>query len=342
MTKRIGLPGHSIVDLLPRDFKRKVRESIDANRALIEEAHEALGRVLSVTYMPLADIRQSFVFMVDQTDRTHAVERCRRYAKDLELINQKLTETQAQLVQSEKMAALGAFVAGVVHELNSPVGALEAQIDVMTRAAKMVKESVEDLGAEVMGTSRAKRAIRAIEESAAMSSQAFRRVQRVLASLKEFAQIDRSNVQANDIHRGIESTLELLNHKLEDRITVVRSFGLVPPVESVQGELNQVFMHILSNAAEAIDGKGVIYVRTGEEKGNAVIIVRDTGCGISEETLETLFTPLVEKKGARVAMHLGLATSYRILEAHHGSIALASEVGEGTTVTVRIPAVYQG
>ena len=140
-----------------------------------------------------------------------------------------------------------------------------------------------------------------------------------------------------DLHEGIESTLTLLRHRLEERITVERRYGDLPEILCYPNRLNQVFMNVLLNAIQAIEERGTITIGTRREAGDAVVEFGDTGVGVPADRLDRIFDPGFTTKGSGVGTGLGLSISYRIVEEHRGSIVLSSEPGRGTGVTIRLP-----
>ena len=140
-----------------------------------------------------------------------------------------------------------------------------------------------------------------------------------------------------DIHRGIDTTLTLIQQELKDGISVVKEYGGIPEIACYPGELNQVFMHLLTNAAQAVKEKGTITIRTCVKNGDVHIQIVDTGIGISQEKIKRLFDPDFTREGSRVKAGLGLFTSYNIIRKHGGGIKVESEVGKGSTFTVILP-----
>jgi signal transduction histidine kinase len=181
-------------------------------------------------------------------------------------------------------------------------------------------------------------ALRTLDSDADVTLEATRRVSRIVQDLKSFVRLDEAAIQEVDLRDGLASTLNLMEHDFGNRIRVVRDFGSIPVVRCNPGEMNQVFMNLLTNARQAIDDNGTITVRTFEEAPNVCIEISDTGVGIPEVHMGRLFDPTITKKGARVKAGLGLFTSYNIVKKHDGNIAVESEVGKGTTFTLTLPA----
>ncbi len=251
----------------------------------------------------------------------------------------ELREAQTQLVQSEKMAALGDLVAGVAHEINTPLGAIVSNIDLMARALDRVRGSLADPAQRDAALGYVTR----VADTVAVSREAARRITGIVGSLRNFARLDETERKAVDLHEGIESTLLLAQHLFKNRITVRRHYGELPRVDCFPNQLNQVVLNILVNAAHAIDGAGEISVSTHtapatETRPESVVIeIVDTGCGIPPEHLGRIFDPGFTTKGVGVGTGLGLAICYRIVAAHHGRIDVDSTPGRGTTVRITLP-----
>ncbi len=273
-------------------------------------------------------------------------EKVKERTRDIELKNdtlqetlEQLTETQNQLVLKEKMASLGNLVAGVAHEVNNPIGAVCSAADVSRRCLEKIKgclktsPSLEDLHA----SDTFQKSLRLLEENTKVTNMATERVSRIVRSLKDFARLDEAELQKADIHDGIDSTLTLIQHELKNRISVEREYGQLPLVQCFPNQLNQVFMNILVNAAQAIEGEGVIKIRTTAENGSAGIEIEDTGKGISSDKIDKIFDPGFTTKGVGIGTGLGLSISYNIVEKHNGEISVNSEVGKGTVFRIRLP-----
>jgi signal transduction histidine kinase len=253
----------------------------------------------------------------------------------------ELREAQAQLVQSEKMAALGGLVAGVAHEINTPLGAVASTIDLVARALAKMGEACAD-------PTQLPAAQRYLERTTGLTEtcrEACRRIATIVRSLRSFSRLDEAEHKPADLHEGLDSTLTLVGHLLKDRIVVHREYGGLPLVDCHANQLNQVFLNLLVNAAQAIEGRGEITIRTRHEPAVApgaaatvTIEIADTGRGIAPEHLARIFDPGFTTKGVGVGTGLGLAISYRIVEQHHGRIEVESAPGPGTTFRIVLPA----
>jgi len=255
----------------------------------------------------------------------------------LEQALEELRNTQAQLLQDGKMAALGNLVAGVAHELNNPVGAIRSAADVSSRAVDRVRATLangEDATKAAEDVERMVELIRANIDNTALATE---RIERIVKSLRSFTRLDESPFQQADIHEGIEATLTLLEPEIPERVEIVREFEEIAPAYMYPGEMNQVFMNLISNALQAVDGRGTITIGTRAENGSIHVEITDTGRGIPEEKIEHLFEPGFTRKHSTVRMRTGLYTSNNIVRNHLGELKVDSVVGSGTTFRISIP-----
>ncbi len=270
-------------------------------------------------------------------------------------LNRKLQETKSQLLQSEKLASIGQLAAGVAHEINNPIGYVKSNIhalqDYVTTLLGLIDaydRRAQELGAT--GTDVAdlmKRRREAdldfmredIGKLLGESAEGVSRVQRIVQDLKDFSHVDQAEWKVADINKGLESTLNIVANELKYKADVVRDFSALPPIECLPQQLNQVFMNILVNAAQAIDGHGTITIRTrAEHDGGVVIEISDTGRGIPPEQLNRIFDPFFTTKGIGEGTGLGLSIAYGIINKHQGRIEVQSSVGKGTTFRITLPA----
>jgi two-component system NtrC family sensor kinase len=252
-------------------------------------------------------------------------------AEELVRTNQKLRETQAHLIHSEKMAGLGQLVAGIAHEINNPLAFVINNIFI-------VQETLEKLaveGAQLPPGGAAK--ISKMQARMTNANAGATRVKDLVTKLRTFSRLDEGTVKTVNIHESIESVLLFLRHRMEGRIEVERNYGDVEMLTCFAGALNQVLMNIIANAIDAIDGPGRITLATGQQDGHFVIRVRDTGKGISEEIRNRVFEPFFTTKPIGQGTGLGLAVSFGIMKAHQGSLDFSSKLGEGTEFTLKIP-----
>lgn len=255
----------------------------------------------------------------------------------------EIRDTQAQLVQSEKMAALGKLTAGIAHEMNTPIGAIRSTMDVLSRSSAKLEQIVENSEtlAEVKNSSGYQKSLKILKENSQVSQTASDRIAKIVSSLRNFTRLDESEFQRADLDEGIESTLTLIQHEIRDGIAVVKEFTGIPEINCYPSELNQVFMTLLTNAAQAIESEGTITIRTHADERNVYVSISDTGKGIPPEQLGALFEFSFTTIGSRVGVGLGLPNAYNIVRKHNGEIEVESEVGKGTEFTITLPRVEQ-
>jgi signal transduction histidine kinase/pSer/pThr/pTyr-binding forkhead associated (FHA) protein len=258
---------------------------------------------------------------------------------ELETANKILQETQAELVQTQKMASLKHLVAGVAHEMNNPLGALQSCVMTIEQASNIIRDATQNGGLAEIGDAATKpgKALALILDSAANSKNPLGRIAAVVKSLKNFALLDQAEIKYLDIHEGIDSVLDLLSVYFQDRIKIVREYGSIPPIHCYARDINQVFMNILTNATEAISGSGTITITTGYDADFVTVSIADTGRGIPNEDLPKIFDPGFTTRGVGVGTGLGLAIVHSIIETHHGTVSVQSETGKGSAFLIRLP-----
>lgn len=242
-------------------------------------------------------------------------------------------------VSTAHLQTLGMLVAGIAHELNTPLGALQSDQDVLQRALSRLTLILEDDVVDATELDEVRRIVRAIGEIQRVDALAVERMGKIVTGLRSFGRLDQAEIDVVDVHEGLESTLAILRHEITGRIAVVREFGELPPLKCHPHQLNQLFMNLLLNAAQSIRGEGTITIRTSRQGEEVKLEVEDTGVGIPEENLTRIFEPGFSTKDSRVGMGIGLLICHRIVEQHQGRISVRSRVGVGTTFIVQIPLV---
>jgi len=246
-------------------------------------------------------------------------------------------DAMADAVNAAKMATLGALAAGVAHELNTPMGALNSNHDVLKRALARLQHILADEVVEPSELNEVRRVVAAIHDVLQVNDLAVARMVELVNSLRTFGRPDRALIDRVDLRETLESALTLLAHRTRDRITVVRELEPIPPVQCYPQEIGQVVMNLLVNAIQAIDGAGTVTVRTRALESAVQIDVEDTGIGIPEEFLGRIFEPGFTTKGSRVGMGLGLLLTRQVVERHRGRIGVRSTSGKGSLFTVSLP-----
>lgn len=326
---RIAIPMLAQETLVGVLFARRKHESVlrksDETLATIVANHTAVALQNAQLYEGLRRMNEELE------------ERVKERTAELERKHRELQDAQAQLVHSGKMAALGQLAAGLAHEMNTPLGAISSNVDVTQRALSALQQAQEEQSPTPASARRVGRALDALERTVGVSREACDRVFSIFATLRSFARLDEAQLQWTDLSEGLDSTLELLAHRFEEGVELRRDYQALPPVLCKAGELNQVFLIVLTNAVEAIEGRGSVTVRTRAAGAELRVEVEDTGCGIAKEELARVFDPGFTTKGVRVGTGLSLGIAFRIMEAHGGGIELQSEAGQGTCVHLRLP-----
>ena len=240
--------------------------------------------------------------------------------KDLTKALEELKDTQLKLINSEKMASLGQLVAGVAHEINTPVASIKSNNEITKKLITLMPEGeTTDL----------------LKEVNEIDTEAIARINRLVVSLRKFVRLDEAELQEADINKEIDLTLDLIRHETKNRIEIIKNYGKLPPVKCYPNMLNQVFMNILVNAAHAIKGEGKISIDTNYKNNNLIVKIKDNGCGIKEP--DKIFFAGYTTKGSGVGTGLGLAISQKIIEKHNGKIEVKTKLNKGSEFCITIP-----
>lgn len=261
-----------------------------------------------------------------------AAEEKASLAAELEVANRELTETQSQLVQSAKMASLGELVAGIAHEINNPLGYVTSHLDTVRKGLAAM---LEEVGGQMSEGVR-NRADKALDRTEAMA-EGLARIRELILKLRIFSRLDEGQVKSVEVHENLESVITLLTHRLKDGIAVERDYCEDGTIECQPGPLNQVWMNLLSNAVDAVEGTGRITLSTRREDGQLEVAIGDDGQGMEESVRERIFEPFYTTKPQHRGTGLGLSISYGIVRSHGGTIEVDSTPGAGSTFTVRLP-----
>lgn len=270
---------------------------------------------------------------MSQTDPAEA-------SNELASLRAKVERLAAQLAEEHKMAELGRLLAGIVHEINSPIGSILSNNHVITRSLEMLKNALAS--GDRAALEKTNRQVETCLSLAAIDKIACERISEVVRGLKTFVRVDGAELRKADLNEQIGNTLKLTQGEFKGRIAVETDFGELPPVECQASMLSQVFLNVLVNAGQAIGGPGKITVRTRAEGGKVHISIADTGRGIKPEDRPKIFAGGFTTKPVGVGTGLGLSLSKRIVEeTHGGSIDFESELGVGTTFHIRIPVEHK-
>ncbi len=267
-------------------------------------------------------------------------ERVRERTAQLEGANRELGEAYAelknaevQLVRSEKMASLGRLVAGVAHEINNPVSFIATSVIPLRRR---LEEALADAPPEVA------RLLREAGEIVDVMARGADRTASIVKDLRAFSRLGEASRRLADLHEGLDVSIRLLEPRWRGRITVHRDYGLLPPVECDPGQLNQVFMNVLANAADAIAGSGNVWIETRAADATVTVTVRDDGAGMTPEVMGRIFDPFFTTKDVGRGTGLGLAISHGVVAAHGGRIEVDSAPGAGARFRIVLPVAATG
>ncbi|MDD2707798.1 MAG: ATP-binding protein [Verrucomicrobiae bacterium] len=295
---------------------------------------------------------------IDISERKRMEAALAKNMADLVEINQLLQTNQAQLVQSEKMASLGQLAAGVAHEINNPVGFVRSNLGTLQEYTEAFKKLhslcvtlVDAVGnGDIVRQQMIVRQIQSLDQKENLdfimgdighllkeSMDGADRVKEIVLNLKSFARLDEAELKDANINECIESTLKIIWNELKYKCRVSKKLGDLPSIQCYPGQINQVLMNLLVNAAQSIPEKGDIAIETEAREREIIIRISDTGKGIAPENMPKLFTPFFTTKPTGKGTGLGLSISYGIIQKHRGSIEAASEEGKGTTFTIRLP-----
>lgn len=271
-------------------------------------------------------------------------------------VQRRYLENQAvhlQLLQSEKLAAIGQLAAGIAHEINNPIGFVNSNLNTLSGYLRDIFCVLDAWGAALnenpisIETQQNLRELKQaklldylrgdIPELIAESREGLSRVRDIIQDLKDFAHVDKNDWELGDLHKGLDSTLNIISNELKYHCTVHKEYGEIPQISCILSQLNQVFMNLLINAAHAIETKGDIHIRTGCTEQEVWVEISDNGKGIAPENLSRLFEPFFTTKPVGKGTGLGLSISQNIVRKHGGRIEVTSELGQGSRFRVWLP-----
>ena len=237
----------------------------------------------------------------------------------------RLRRTQMELVLSEKRAALGNLLAGLAHELNNPMTFIYSSLEPLRESLESLKEKKASQPWEDV-----EQLLNAIEEGAA-------RAKSIIDNFRFFSYPGRQAPEEADLTEILEQSLRLLTPKWKGRISIVRQFGKIPKIRCHPTEMGQVFVNVLSNACDAIPKEGSIAISTEQSPSGIKIVIRDSGQGMTKETLSRIYDPFYTTKSQGEGTGLGLAITLEIVKKHGGTIDVKSEVGKGSEFVIILP-----
>ena len=320
---------------------------LDNGRGVYDERGELLlieGILTDITYQKL--IEEELQINNEQLEAQKDV---------LEKTLAWLKKSQAQLVQAEKMSSLGVLVAGVAHEINNPVNFIYAGSDVLVGLIDELTEVNEQL-VKLYEVASFEEFEQLKEEMSSVEPEEIEdlyedcrkivhdikngadRTAEIVKNLKTFSRTEPDVMKPSNLHDGLDSILVLLNNVLAGRVRIMKDYDRrIELIRCLPNQLNQVFMNLIKNASDAIEGTGEILIQTRKKEESVEILIQDSGEGINPEIQEQIFNPFFTTKAIGKGTGLGLAISYEIIEKHKGSIKIESEVGKGSKFIIRIP-----
>ncbi len=318
-----------------------LRRGDEAPESIPVQGEDEIAAMARAVEQFLADRRQLAAVNADLSE-----ERARQ-----ESLFKELADAHSQLLQSEKMASIGQLAAGVAHEINNPVGFVNSNLTTLKgyvegmlaliaayeeRDGTIAPETLEKLQAlrERLDIDYLKEDVGPLLEE---SMDGLGRVRRIVQDLKDFSHADQGDTQWTNLEQGLDSTLNVVWNEIKYKAEVDKHYAGVPNVECIPSQINQVFMNLLVNAAQAIDARGRIAIRTGYDDETVWVEVQDTGKGISPDHLDRVFEPFFTTKPVGKGTGLGLSISYGIVQKHKGNLTVSSEVGVGTTFRITLP-----
>ncbi len=360
----LGLPDISGMDVLNR-IKTEypmVEAIILTGNATLDSAIEATNKGAFSYIVKPYDVEQLLLHIRHAVDRQQARLELARKHEELTLNSEALAKayaelkaTQVQLLQKEKMASIGQLAAGVAHEINNPIGfimgnlgALKKYVERLTNLVQLQSDMLKslqtaeslELVAELEKQQRlikfdyiVKDAVQLIDES----REGAERVKRIVQDLKTFSRIEAVESKPVDINECLEATINIIWNEVKYKAEIKKDYGAIEPTICNPGQMGQIFMNLLINAAQAIPVFGEIGLKTWQADGSIYVSISDNGCGIPAEIQTRIYEPFFTTKDVGNGTGLGLSIVYDILKKHAGDISLESEPGKGTTFTVMIP-----
>jgi two-component system NtrC family sensor kinase len=342
-TEILGHPWHELLGLPPAP------EGISQGYSR-EFFHEPTQRWFLINIYPFSTrgLTSTAGQVITMNDRTAI----KQMTAELEQANSELKQAHLQQLQSEKMASIGQLAAGVAHEINNPIGFVTSNLGSLEKYLAKLKEyiSFQELelttqaDQEILEKVAACRkqlkidfTLKDIDELLAESRDGVDRVGKIVRDLKGFSRVDEAEHKLADVIECLESSINIVWNEVKYKATLNRDFSELPEILCYPGQLNQVFVNLLVNAAQAIETQGIIDLKTWADEDAVNIRITDNGCGISEANCKRIFDPFFTTKEVGKGTGLGLSITYDIIKKHQGEIRVESRLGVGTSFTIRLP-----
>ncbi|MDF1614524.1 ATP-binding protein [Desulfurivibrio dismutans] len=327
-----------------------------------EYSQATTDRVFCGRFFPFAaeytDTRGTVVILQDVTEQQRIARELQHKNYELAGAYEELKGSQVKMLQQEKLASIGQLAAGVAHEINNPVGFVTSNLGSMVKYLERLREFVQgqqrlllaegdpaERRRQVEELHRRLKIDFVLEDAADLLRESLEGVERVkviVQNLKKFSRGDQARSGKFDLNQCLEETLNIIWNELKYKAKINKDYGDLPLTWGYPQQLNQVFMNLLLNAVQALDGPGEITLRTRAEGDEVHIIISDTGCGVPPENLDRLFEPFFTTKEVGKGTGLGLSIVYDIVvKQHGGDITVDSAPGQGTTFLIRLPVRQQ-
>lgn len=320
-------------------------------------------RLERTKYVEFNELIDSYNGMADSIQRLYSSleHQVQERTQQLQEAIKELQDTQAMMVHSEKMKSLGELVAGIMHEINNPINFIYGNLSHLKNYSSdliMLIDSFEEYKNDLSPEHKEayEKLLKEIDyeflkedlpDLIKSCHEGTERTKNIILNLKDFSRMEESAITNVDLPKEIDSTLNILNNKFKHGITVHKDYHEdVPKIEAYGGQLNQVFMNILDNAAFAVadkakEGKGEVNITISKDENFAYIEIQDNGKGMTNETKEKIFNPFFTTKPVGQGTGLGLSISYKVIKNHKGSIDVQSELEKGTKFTIKLPLVFE-
>ncbi len=317
-------------------------------------------RLEKCKYVEFNELVDSYNGMADSIQKLYSTleHQVRERTRQLNDAIKELQDTQAMMVHSEKMKSLGELVAGIMHEINNPINFIYGNMSHLKNYSEDLFSLIDDFDKfkdDLTPEHKAEyeKMLKDIDyeflkedlpDLIKSCHEGTERTKNIILNLKDFSRMEESAITNVDLPKEIDSTLNILNNKFKHGITVKKDYHEdVPKIEAYGGQLNQVFMNILDNAAFAVEGKdnAEVDITIRRDKKYAYIEIQDNGKGMDEETKNKIFNPFFTTKPVGQGTGLGLSISYKVIKNHNGTINVDSEVGKGTKFTIKLPLLFE-
>ena len=350
LDQRLQIDGRSEISQLASNFNQML-DHIQARDQALRRHQEILeDEIASRT----ASLRETNLKLdAELNERKLAEEALQRNFDYVKSLNRQLEDAQNQLLQSEKMASIGQLAAGVAHEINNPIGFVSSNLGVLKGYVNELLGIIDIYhlaDALLAGHPEINLVITRLKEKADLefvrddiqvllreSHEGVDRVAKIVRNLRDFSRIDSDDWGLLNLEQALDNTVNIIANEIRQKADLVREYGNTPAIECLGAQLNQVFMNLLLNAAQAIELHGTITLRTGTTDSAVWAEIADTGRGIAPENLKRIFEPFFTTRAIGQGTGLGLSVAYSIVQKHHGKLEVVSEIGRGSCFRIEIP-----